>query len=128
MIGLAGLLAIQLFSVFLAIDVPLKRAFWTTLLVVLSPPILIFGALFFTELVTALLCVFVFRVVAVERTASGPRVGACGCGNWPDGHRARAESRPRASADCCCDVERHRRTAISGSSRCSRRRPWSCLV
>ena len=70
MIGLAGLLAIQLFSVFLAIDVPLKRAFWTTLLVVLSPPILIFGALFFTELVTALLCVFVFRVVAVERTAS----------------------------------------------------------
>ncbi len=70
MIGLAGLLAIQLFSVFLAIDVPLKRAFWTTLLVVLSPPILIFGALFFTELITALLCVFVFRVVAVERTAS----------------------------------------------------------
>ncbi len=70
MIGLAGLLAIQLFSVFLAIDVPLKRAFWSTLLVVLSPPILIFGALFFTELVTALLCVFVFRVVAVERTAS----------------------------------------------------------
>ena len=70
MIGLAGLLAIQLFSVFLAIDVPLKRAFRSTLLVVLSPPILIFGALFFTELVTALLCVFVFRVVAVERTAS----------------------------------------------------------
>jgi hypothetical protein len=66
MILAAALLASQMYRGFIAAGASEHRAFWTALLVALSPPLLIFSILLFTELTSALLCLFVFRRVALE--------------------------------------------------------------
>jgi hypothetical protein len=70
MIVLAGVLATRMFDAFLTIGLPPRTAFWTALLVASSPPLLIFGILFFTELLSALLCFIVFRYVALDETVA----------------------------------------------------------
>jgi hypothetical protein len=71
MIMLAGVLATLMFDAFTTIGLSEVAAFWTALLMALSPPLLIHAILFFTELLSALLCFIVFRRVALdEDTAS----------------------------------------------------------
>ncbi len=73
MIVLAALLATRMFDAFVAIGLRPGTAFWTALLVASSPPLLIFGILFFTELLSALLCFLVVRRVALdEKVAPWP--------------------------------------------------------
>lgn len=67
---IAVLLARLMMTVFVAVGSPPSTAFWTTLLVALSPPLLIFSILLFTELTSALLCLFVFRRIAFRRSES----------------------------------------------------------
>ncbi|HEX9368402.1 MAG TPA: hypothetical protein VF921_17355 [Vicinamibacterales bacterium] len=47
-----------------------RAAFLTALLVALSPPLLIYAILLFTELVSALLCLLAFRRLALDRDTS----------------------------------------------------------
>jgi hypothetical protein len=61
--GLAALLAVQLFEIFRRNVSDRAAALWA-LLVVLSPPVLSLAFLFFTELPSALLIVWVFRVLS----------------------------------------------------------------
>jgi hypothetical protein len=61
MIGLTMVLAGWLFDACLQLGASTRTAVGTSLLVILSPPLLIFSALFFTELLSALLAFFVFR-------------------------------------------------------------------
>jgi hypothetical protein len=70
MIVLAGFLASLMFDAFVAIGLAPGAAFWTALLMALSPPLLIHGILFFTELLSALLCFIVFRRVALDEHAA----------------------------------------------------------
>jgi hypothetical protein len=67
MIAVACLLAAVLFDVLISAGETPRAAFWTTILVVLSPPLMIFSILFFTELPSALLALLVFRRAAVAR-------------------------------------------------------------
>jgi hypothetical protein len=66
MILVTGVLALWLFNAFGTVGLRPTQAFWTTLLVILSPPLLIHGILFFTEITSACLCLFVFRRVALD--------------------------------------------------------------
>ena len=72
MIGLSALLAGLLFDSLLAIGATGAAARAVSLVVMLSPPLLIMSSLFFTELMTALLCFAVFRRLMLVDT-SGPR-------------------------------------------------------
>jgi hypothetical protein len=65
MIGLTMVLAGWLFDACLQLGASTRTALGTSLLVILSPPLLIFSALFFTELLSALLAFFVFRQVCL---------------------------------------------------------------
>ena len=66
MIVLSGLLAMLMFDVFSGSGVPARTAFWSALLIALSPPLLILGILFFTEVLSALLCLWVFRQIVLD--------------------------------------------------------------
>jgi hypothetical protein len=55
-----------MYDTFVAIGSPPATAFWTALLVALSPPLMIYAILFFTELLSALLCLIVFRRIAID--------------------------------------------------------------
>jgi hypothetical protein len=61
MIVVAGVLALVMFDVFVRIGIGEREAFFVTLLVALSPPLLVFSILFFTELLSALLCLWLLR-------------------------------------------------------------------
>jgi hypothetical protein len=66
MIIVSALLAMQMFDVFSRIGVPPRAAFWSALLIALSPPLLILGILFFTEVLSALVCLWVFRQIVLD--------------------------------------------------------------
>jgi hypothetical protein len=68
MIVLSALLAGQMFDTFLAIGGSVRSAFGSALLFALSPPLLVFSILFFTELVSALLCLVLFRRISLVPT------------------------------------------------------------
>jgi len=70
MIALAGVLTLVFFDVCLRIGMSERRAVWTTLLMALSPPLLIFSILFFTEMVSALLVLAIFRLIVVVQGPS----------------------------------------------------------
>jgi hypothetical protein len=76
MILLAGLLGIQMLQAFVAAGSSTRIAFWTALLVALSPPLLIYGILFFTELLSALIGFVVFRAIALDDHPKPPVVWA----------------------------------------------------
>jgi hypothetical protein len=67
MILIAGLLATQMYAAFITTGAPPRTAFWTALLVALSPPLLVYGILFFTELLSALLCLIAFQRLALDQ-------------------------------------------------------------
>ena len=72
-IVLAAVLAGLMFDSLIAIGAPTSFAFATVLLLALSPPLMIFSILFFTELLSALLCFVVFRrVTLLETSGVGP--------------------------------------------------------
>jgi hypothetical protein len=68
MISLGGIVAILMFDVFLRIGVARPTAFWTALLISISPPLLVFSILFFTELPSALICLYLIRKMAFGRS------------------------------------------------------------
>ena len=82
MIGLTAILAGQVFDSLIAIGATRAAALTTSLVVTLSPPLLIMSSLFFTELVSAVLCFTVFRRLMLVDTA-GPR--AWGLIGWAIG-------------------------------------------
>jgi hypothetical protein len=67
MIVLATILAGLVFDSLIDLGAYPRDAFAVTLLVVLSPPLLIYSVLFFTELLSALLCFYVFRELALDQ-------------------------------------------------------------
>jgi hypothetical protein len=69
MIVVAAILLGLVFDTFTLLGGPHRAVGGTTMAVMLSPPILIFSTLFFTELVSATLCLFVFRRVTLMRIA-----------------------------------------------------------
>ena len=71
MIALALLLASMLFETCLGLGAPPPVALAITLLVSLSPPLLIYSVLTFTELVSALLCLFAFRRLGLDPPSPG---------------------------------------------------------
>ena len=73
MIALTALLADLIFDALIRSGATMKEAFGATLVVVLSPPMLLHATLFFTELLSALLCFAVFRrlVWAQPSSAAG---------------------------------------------------------
>jgi hypothetical protein len=66
MIVAAVCLAVLMFDVFVLSGSTPRTAFWGSLLISLSPPLLILSILFFTEVLSALLCLWVFREVVLE--------------------------------------------------------------
>jgi len=78
MIGLTMVLAGWLFDACLQLGAPTRTALATSLLVVLSPPLLIFSALFFTELLSALLAFFVFRQLFLLEAQGIGRIAIAG--------------------------------------------------
>jgi len=66
MIALSACLAGLMFDVFTSAGSTPRVAFWTALLISLSPPLLILGILFFTEVLSALLCLWVFRLIVLD--------------------------------------------------------------
>jgi hypothetical protein len=68
MIAVGAALAGLLFDTFMRLRGTTRAAFATTLLVALSPPLLIMSVLFFTETVTAFVCFAVFRRLAIVPT------------------------------------------------------------
>jgi hypothetical protein len=79
MIGLTTVLADSLFLTFLSFGASSKSALASALLLTLSPPLLIFSVLFFTELVSALIAFLVFRQVILLDTHGRLRWGWLGC-------------------------------------------------
>lgn len=75
MITLTAILAGLMFDTLIAVGAPARFAFATALIVTLSPPLLIFAILFFTELLSALLCFAVFRSIVITPT-TGARAWA----------------------------------------------------
>jgi hypothetical protein len=71
MIVLTTVLAGLMFDAFVALGASTRAAFGTAALLTLSPPLLIFSVLFFTELLSALLCFAVFYRISL-RDARGP--------------------------------------------------------
>jgi hypothetical protein len=73
MIVVAAGLAVLMFDLFTATGSTPRIAFWTALLISLSPPLLILGILFFTEVMSALLCLWIFRQVVLHSDAGASR-------------------------------------------------------
>jgi hypothetical protein len=63
---IGGMLAVLLFDSLILSGTAPGAAFWYATLLALSPPLLIYSILFFTEIVTAFLCLAAFRIVALE--------------------------------------------------------------
>ena len=74
MIGIATVLAGLMFDALVSAGARPGQAFGVALLVMLSPPLLFYSVLFFTELLSALVCFWVFRRVVWTDVA--------GCGPW----------------------------------------------
>jgi hypothetical protein len=70
---IAGLVAIEIWRLLRRAGVAERPAFWWTLLVTLSPPILSFAFLFFTELVAALIVLVCLRRIVLEGGTSVPQ-------------------------------------------------------
>ena len=64
MIALACILALFMYRASTALGYEARHTLWCTLIVVLSPPLLIFSILFFTEMLTAVLVFVVFYAIA----------------------------------------------------------------
>ena len=79
MAALAAMLAGLLFDAFGALGASPRAAFGTSALLMLSPPLLIFSVLFFTELLSALLCFVVFFRIALGDVRGGARWWWLGC-------------------------------------------------
>ena len=67
MIPVAALLALQVCGALRARGTPVRAAFGWALLFALSPPLLVISISFFTEVVSALLCVMVFRALMEDQ-------------------------------------------------------------
>ncbi|HET7219428.1 MAG TPA: hypothetical protein VFJ02_15330 [Vicinamibacterales bacterium] len=78
MIALAAVLAGWMFDALVQLGAAPRAAFAGTLLVVLSPPLLIFSVLFFTELLSALLLFYVFRQIAIDNRHGAARWAIAG--------------------------------------------------
>ncbi len=76
---LATMLAGMMFDAFVLLGASQKTALWMTALLVLSPPLLIFSILFFTELLSALLCFVVFFAIAMRDARGAARWWWLGC-------------------------------------------------
>ena len=66
MIALAAVLASLMFNALVALGASTRTAFGTAALLMLSPPLLVFSVLFFTELLSALLCFVVFYRICLR--------------------------------------------------------------
>ena len=67
MIGVTVGIAVRLLEIFSTLSVTRRRAFAWVLLMVLSPPILSYSFLFFTEIVSAFIALYVFMWLRGER-------------------------------------------------------------
>ena len=110
MIALAAVLAGLMFDALVALGASTRAASGTAALLMLSPPLLIFSVLFFTELLSALLCFLVFyrilsarhpghTALVVARLPDRIPVPAARAQHRPDdsAHRARAAPPARPS-------------------------------
>jgi hypothetical protein len=79
MIALAAVLAGLLFDALLALGANAGAALGTAALLMLSPPLLIFSVLFFTELLSALLCFAIFYSICLRDTRGVARWWWLGC-------------------------------------------------
>ena len=75
----ATVLAGMMFDAFVLLGASQNTALWVTALLVLSPPLLIFSILFFTELLSALLCFVVFFAIAMRDAKGAARWWWLGC-------------------------------------------------
>ena len=73
MIVLTAMLAGLLFDCLIDVGSSAGLALLTSIVVVLSPPLLIMSSLFFTELISALVCLTVFRSVSIKDTSGAFR-------------------------------------------------------
>lgn len=79
MIFVTVVLAVQLFHGLLAAGVERRAAWRWAALVVLSSPVLIMSVSFFTEIVSAVLCFFVFTRLARDKPLGASTWALCGC-------------------------------------------------
>jgi hypothetical protein len=79
MAALATVLAGLMFDAFIWLGATPRTALGTTALVALSPPLLIFSILFFTELLSALLCFLVFSAIVMRDIRGISRSWWLGC-------------------------------------------------
>ncbi len=79
MIVVAVMLARVLFNTLIGLGASPNGALGLTALLGLSPPLLIFSILFFTELLSALLCLFVFTRIVLTDTRGSQRWWWLGC-------------------------------------------------
>lgn len=80
MIALAAVLAAAMFDVFVATGASSRSAFWLTLLLVASPPLLAYSTLLFTELLAALLVFIVFSRMVIRPASTTAAWLALGVG------------------------------------------------
>ena len=69
MILFAGVLAVLMFEEFMAAGAKERLALWMAGLVALSPPLMIYGVLLFTELISTLLCLVAFYYLVLASDA-----------------------------------------------------------
>ncbi len=79
MIALAAVLAGLLFDALVALGASAGAALGTTTLLMLSPPLLIFSVLFFTELLSALVCFAIFYSIYFRDSRGAARWWWIGC-------------------------------------------------
>ncbi len=79
MIALAAILAGLMFDALVALGASARAASGTAALLMLSPPLLIFSVLFFTELLSALLCFLVFYRICLRDTRGAQHWWWLGC-------------------------------------------------
>jgi hypothetical protein len=80
MIPIAALLAVQLFGALRAQGSSPGAAFAWSLLIALSPPLLVISISFFTEVTSALVCLVIFRRLVEDRAPRPMPSFACGAG------------------------------------------------
>jgi hypothetical protein len=79
MIALAAVLAGLMFDALVALGASTRAASGTAALLMLSPPLLIFSVLFFTEFISALLCFLVFYKIRLRATRGAAQWWWLGC-------------------------------------------------
>ena len=79
MIALAAVLAGLLFDALVALGASAGAALGTAALLMLSPPLLIFSVLFFTELLSALVCFAIFYSICLRDSRGAARWWWIGC-------------------------------------------------